>query len=158
MGARPVIQSYKQITVDGPASRAAATNIAHDIVVGVDNYSGPTALNNEVPTGAVVKFVNIFASFSNLVLVSGLLHFNIQCRRAGILGATPGAIGGSNLRNTIIHTEMKFIGQNQNTNIRLRIKIPPIFQRIREGDVWRIVYRVDAVFASATQAIYKFYR
>ncbi len=71
---------------------------------------------------------------------------------------TPGAVGGATNRNTVIHTDMKFIGQSQNTNIRLRIKIPPIFQRIREGDTWEIVYRCDAVFASATQAIYKFYR
>ncbi len=158
MGARPVIQSYKQITVDGPASRAAATDISHRIVLGVDNYTGPSAANEEVPTGAVIKFLTILASFSNLVQVSGLLHFNLQCKRSGIVTVTPGAVGGSPQRNTVIHTAMRFIGQNQNTNIPLRVKIPPTFQRIREGDSWIIVYRADVVFASATQAIYKFYR
>jgi len=157
-GAKPVIQSYKQVTVDGPASRAAATNISHTIVAGVDDYAGPTAANNEVPTGAVIKFLTILRSYSVLSNVSSLLHFNLQLLRAGLPAVTPGAVGGSPQRNTIVHTDMKFIGFNQKTNIRLRIKIPPIFQRIREGDLWLIIYRADVVFASATQAIYKFYR
>ncbi len=155
---RAVIQSYKQISVDGPASRASATNILHTIVSGVDNYTGPGGAFNNVPTGAVVKFITILATFTNLVSISSLLHFNVQLRRSGISAVTPGAVGGSPNRNTVIHTDMKFIGQNQNTNIRISLKIPPIFQRVREGDTWIIVYRADTVFASATQAIYKFYR
>ncbi len=158
MGPRAVIQSYKQVTIDGPASCAAATNIIHGIALGVDNYNGPTGANEEVPTGAVIKFITILASFTNLVNVSSLLHFNVQLRRAGIATITPGAIGGSSGRNTVIHTDMRFIGQNQNTDIRIGLKIPPIYQRIREGDSWILVYRADTVFASATQVIYKFYR
>ncbi len=154
----PVIQSYKQVSVDGPASRAAATNIAHAFVIGVDNYTGPSATNNEVPTGAKISSVTILASFTNLVAISALLHFNIQLLRTGMTGITPGSVGGNANRNVVIHTDMKFIGKEQNTNIRLRIKIPPMFQRIREGDAWQLMYRCDAVFASATQAIYKFYR
>ncbi len=155
---RNPIQSYKQIAVDGPASRAAATNIFHTFVRGVDDYAGPTALNQEVPTGAVITSVIIFASFTNLVSVSALLHFNVIIQRSGQASPTPGAIGGSPVRNTVVHTEMKFLGQNQNNNIRLMIKVPRIMQRIREGDLWTLVYRADAVFASATQVIYKFYR
>jgi len=157
-GARPVIQSFKQVTVDGPASRAAATNINHTIVSGVDNYTGPSAANSEVPTGAVIKYLTILTSFTNLVSVSALLHFNLQLLRSGMPGVTPGVVGGDPNRNAVIHTAMLFLGQNQNNNIRIGIKIPPIFQRVREGDLWRIVYRCDAVFASCTQAIYKFYR
>jgi len=157
-GARPVIQSYKQVTVDGPASRAAATTIIHNVAIGVDNYTGPTATNNEVPTGAVIKFVTVMLAFTNLVSVSSLLHLNFICLRAGAAGVTPGVVGGDPNRNTVIHTMMKFLGQDQNSNFVLGIKIPPIYQRIREGDIWRIVYRTDTVFASATQAIYKFYR
>ncbi len=72
-----VIQSFKQQTVDGPASRAAATNIVHTIAVGVDNYTGPSALNNEVPTGAKIMSVNVQAAFTNLVSISALLFFTI---------------------------------------------------------------------------------
>ncbi len=157
MGMNP-IQSIKQVSVDGPASRAAATTIAHDFVVGVDNFTGPGAGNNAVPTGAKIMSIIIFAVFTNLVSVSSLLHLNVQMRRAGIAGVTPGTVGGAAQRNTVIFTDMKFLGQNQNSNFVYRLKIPKLFQRIREGDTWEIRYRTDTVFASATQVIYKFYR
>ncbi len=152
------IQSYKQVSVDGPASRAAATNILHSFLAGVDNYTGPTALNSEVPTGAKVMSVLIMVTLSNLVSISALCHLDIQLFRTGTPVITPGAVGGNTARNTVIHTRMFFIGQNQNTSLMFRVKIPKIYQRIREGDNWNIVYRCDAVFASATQVIYKFYR
>ncbi len=152
------IQSYKQVTVDGPASRAAATTISHNFVIGVDNYAGPSAANNEVPTGAKIMYVYIMASFTNLVSISALCHFHIGCRRSGTTFPAPGAVGGNASRNLIIHTAMFFLGKEQNNNYVFRIKIPKIYQRIRESDVWTIQYQVDAVFASATQVIYKFYR
>ncbi len=153
-----VIQSYKQISVDGPASRAAATTINHQLLTGVDNYTGPSAANSEVPTGAKVMSILIMACFTNLVSVSALLHLNVQLLRTGTPGVTPGAIGGVNTRNTVIFTHMVFLGQDQNSNFVWRLKIPKIYQRIREGDLWQIRYRADTVFASATQTIYKFYR
>ncbi len=97
-------------------------------------------------------------TFTNLVSVSSLLHLNFVCLRAGIAGITPGAVGGAAQRNTVIHTMMIFLGHDQNNNFMFRIKIPKIYQRVREGDVWQLRYRADTVFASATQAIYKFYR
>ncbi len=153
-----VIQSYKQISVDGPASRAAATTIVHTFVNGIDNYVGPTGTNNAVPTGAKIMSIIIFASFTNLVSISSLMHLNVQMRRGGIAGVTPGNVGGAAQRNTVIFTDMKFLGQNQNSNFIYRLKIPKMFQRIREGDSWEIRYQTDSVFASATQVIYKFYR
>ncbi len=152
------IQSYKQITVDGPASRLAATNIFHVILSGVDNYTGPSAANSEVPTGSKVMSLLIFATFTNLVSVSSLLHFTVQLLRSGQSIITPGAIGGNPQRNQVIFTHMAFLGQDQNNNFVFRLKIPPIFQRIREGDSWSLTYRTDTVFVSATQVIYKFYR
>ncbi len=152
------IQSYKNIPIDGPASRAAATNIFHQVLIGVDDYSGPTASNNAVPTGAKVSSLLIFACFTNLASVSSLLHFNIQILRAGQLIVTPGAVGGDPQRNQVVFTHMAFLGKDQNSNFVFRIKIPPGMQRVREGDSWLIVYRSDTVFASATQSIYKHYR
>ncbi len=157
MALRP-IDSYKQVTVDGPASRAAATNISHVLVLGVDNYTGPSAANSEVPTGAKVFGILILASFTNLVSISALLHFNVMAIRSGVAAPTPGAIGGSPNRNMVIFTDMKFLGKDQNNNVRLFVKIPKQYQRIREGDQIFLSYRADTVFASATQAIYKFYR
>ncbi len=152
------IQSYKAVSVDGPASRAASTTIVHTIVKGVESYTGPTASNNEVPTGAKISSILIMASFTNLVAISALVHLNVQFLRSGGANITPGAVGGSPLRNQVISTRMFFIGKEQNTNFMWRIKIPEIYQRVRDGDLWKLLYRCDAVFASATQVIYKFYR
>ncbi len=154
---RPV-QSYKQVTVDGPASRAAATTIVHNIVQGVDDYSGPTANNNAVPTGATITSVLLMLTFTNLVSVSSLLHLNVQIVRAGATTVTPGVVGGDASRNSVIYTQMIFLGHDQNNNFMFRIKIPSIYRRVREADLWQLRYRADTVFASATQAIYKFYR
>ncbi len=152
------IQSYKQITIDGPQSNSADSNIFHTVVSGLDNYVGPTASNNAVPTGAKIKYLYFMVSFSNLVAVSALLHITMQLLRSGQSIVTPGAIGGSPQRNQVIFTAMKFIGKEQNSNFIFKIKIPPTFQRIREGDSWSLVHRCDAIYASATQCIYKFYR
>ncbi len=152
------IQSYKQISVDGPASRASATNIVHNVVIGIDNYAGPTAANNEVPTGAKIFKVLLLIAFSQLVNISSLTHLNLQYLRSGQAAITPGAIGGNPQRNQVTDTRMFFMGRDQNSNFMMLVKVPKIYQRIREGDVWKLVYRSDTVFTSATQAIYKFYR
>ncbi len=102
--------------------------------------------------------VLVMATFSNLVEVSALLHFDVQFARSNSPIVTPGAVGGDANRNQITNTRMFFISKNQNTSLMFLVKVPKIYQRIREGDVWSIVYRADAVFASATQVIYKFYR
>ena len=49
---RRVTQSYKQVKYEAAASVAAATANVHTIATGVDNYTGPSAANSEVPTGA----------------------------------------------------------------------------------------------------------
>ncbi len=102
--------------------------------------------------------VLLLLTFSNLVSISALLHMHVQFKRSGMTNLTPGAVGGSPSRNTITTTRMFFIGKEQNTSMVILVKVPQQFQRIREGDDWVLTYRADAVFASATQAIYKFYR
>ncbi len=157
MALKPIV-SYKNQSVDGPASRAAATTITHEILLGVDNYGGPTANNNAVPTGAKVFGGTILLAFTNLVTVSSLLHLNIAMLRSGQAAPSPGAVGGNPNRNCIIYTMMKFLGKDQNSNFLITFKTPRTYQRIREGDRWLILYENDTVFASATQAIIKFYR
>ncbi len=156
MGLRP-IDSFKQVTVDGPASRAAATNILHQILLGVDHFTAP-ATNIEVPTGAKVFSLLIMGSFMNLTSVALTTHFNITLLRSGQAAPVPGVIGGSNVRNQVIYTQMKMLGKDQNNNLMVRVKVPRSMQRIREGDNWFIQYQSDAVISSITQCIYKFYR
>ncbi len=152
------IQSYKQISVDGPASRLAATNIVHSIVVGVDNYTGPTGSNAQVPTGCTINSLLLMLNFGSIVSPATNLHFTVQLLRSGQGQVTPGSVGGSPQRNQVIYTEMLFITAQQSINQVVRLKIPKMFSRIREGDTWQLVYRGDTIFTSATQVIYKFYR
>ncbi len=156
-GLNPV-QSYKQVTVDGPASRAPATNITHSLVIGVDNYTGPSANNNEVPTGAKVMSLLLLLCFGSIASPATTLHFTLQLLRSGQGIVTPGAVGGNPQRNQVLYTEMLFVTADQSLNQVVRIKIPKMFQRIREGDVWQLVYSGDTTFTSVTQSIYKFFR
>ncbi len=157
MSTRP-IQSYKNITIDGPASRSAATNIVHVLSIGIDNYVGPTSANNEVPTGASVSSLDVQLAFTNLVSISANLVFTVQAFKAGLGVVTPNAQGGNAQRNQVLYTRNIFLGHDQNSNFHFRVKIPKGKQRVGEGDQINLVYRCDAVFASVTQAIYKFYR
>ncbi len=152
------IQSYKQITVDGPASRAAATNIVHTLVVGVDNYVGPTASNAQVPTGCTINSLLLLLCFGSLASPATTLHFTVQLLRSGQGQVAPGSVGGNPQRNQVIYTEQLFVTAEQSINQVVRLKIPKMFGRIREGDSWQLVYRGDTVFTSITQCIYKFYR
>ncbi len=156
--AKNPIQSYKQISVDGPASRAAATNIQHVFAQGVDNYTGPSATNNEVPTGAKLITIDLQLAFSQLVAVSSNIVFSVQVIGPAQGVVTPNAQGGNSMRNQVIYTRNFFCGKEQNTNFHLRLKIPRVYQRVKEGTLYMLVYRADTVFASVTQAIYKFYR
>lgn len=152
------IQSYKQVTIDGPASRAAATDINHRIALGVDNYTGPSAANEEVPTGAKISSIDVQIAASNLVSVTSLLFITVQFVRSGQGIISPNSQGGNPQRNQITYTRMVMLGKDQNNNFHFRVRVPRMYQRMREGAFISIVTRADTVWASATQAIYKFYR
>lgn len=154
---RPV-QSFKQIVVDGPASRAAATNIVTTLSNGVDNYSGPSANNYEVPTGATIKSFNVQICLMNLVSQVINVVVTLQLKRDGQSITTPNAQGGAAGRNRVFYTKQLFIGKDQQNNLEYNFKIPKKYQRVRETDQWSIVIRGDATFSSLVQGIYKFYR
>lgn len=153
-----VVQSYKQIYINGPASGAASTNIDSSFANGVDNYSGPTANNNEVPTGAVIKEVDCQVALSNLVAVTDNVVISIQHTRSGQTPITANAQGGNPQRNQVHYTKNIFVGKEQNTNLHWKFKIPKKYQRVREGDNWYLTLRSDQTFAYLVQCIYKFYR
>ncbi len=102
--------------------------------------------------------LDVQMAFTNLVAISANLVFTVQLFKAGLGLVPPNAQGGNNQRNQVLYTRNLFIGQNQNSNFHFRVKIPKGRQRVGEGDSINLVYRCDAVFASVTQSIYKFYR
>lgn len=155
-----VIQSYKKVLNHAPASVAAATQSNKSISTGVDSVAaGQTSVTDaQVPTGSIIKFVEIQLSVQNLVNVAAFGHVAIQLLHSGQGQVAPNASGGSAQRNQVFHLDMFSVGQNQNVNRKYRFKIPPKFQRVREGDTWQISFTCDQIRTEAYQMIYKFYR
>ncbi len=160
MGPRmaPVIQSYKQVRTDAPASRLANTSIPTVLVKGVDNYAGPTAAFNEVPTGAIVKYIDIQHSCSNLVSNNQFFWITIQHTHSTQNTIDERTVGGDPQRNQVFMQKLFMLGKDQNSNRNYRFKIPKKFQRVRESDEWVFTRQSDKVFTDTLLTIYKFYR
>ncbi len=154
---RPVIQSYKQVQLHAPLSVAAGVK-GYTLTSVLDNYAGPTALNKEVPTGAIMKSITIMGGVTNLVNATMFVAMSLQLLRSGQSQVDPLSVGGSPQRNQVFWTSYKMIGQSQNSNMNLTFKIPKRFQRCREGDNWKLVVNADLVSGQSFYVIYKFYR
>ncbi len=159
-GMKAVIQSYKKVINHAPASTAAGVNRDMILVTGVDSVAaGQTSVtDSSVPTGAIVKFIDIKLVVGNSTLANVFCHVAIMYTLTGQGVVSPLTVGGSALRNQVLHQDMFAVQQSQNTNKLYRFKIPKQFQRVREGRVWRIIVNADLLTSSAVQAIYKFYR
>ncbi len=158
MVARNPIQSYKQAIQNAPASTVAGV-VNHPLVVGVDNYTGPSAANNEVPTGAVVTGFDIqVASQNNLASSAIFLWASIQHTRSGQSPLDPRSLGGNPQRNQTFRQRLLILGVGQNSNLYWKFRIPKKFQRVREGDQWILTLNADGTTIRASQIIYKFYR
>lgn len=145
---------------DAPASRTAATNQIFAVVTGVDNATvgQSTAVDSNVPTGAIVKYIEFQLAMQNLVNVAAFAHVTIQYKLANQNNVSPNVVGGNPQRNQVLHQDLFCIGQNQNVNRTYKFKIPKKFQRVREGMIWQLVWQGDQIHTAAAQAIYKFYR
>ncbi len=160
-GPRAVIQSFKKVLNFAPTSHAAAADITFTAVVGTDSVAaGQTAITDtQVPTGSVVKYIEWQLSASNLVSINNFLHWSVQSLYGGQSAfIAANVVGGSNQRNQVFKQGLRVLGQNQNTNITIKFKIPRKFQRVREGGQWALQITADAVWTDACQVIYKFYR
>jgi len=154
------IQSYKKVLNFAPTSRAAAATITQILVQGVDSTAAGQVSPTDplCPSGAVVKFIEIQFSWTNLVAISHFLHMSIQHLRSGQAPVSPLLVGGSPQRNQVHWQMLRSAGKEQNNNIVIKFKIPLGMQRIRDGDKWDFVFNGDNVYSQATQVIYKFYR
>lgn len=159
-GVRPVIQSFKKVLFVAPASRAAATSLNQVLTEGEDSIAaGQTgATDAGVPTGSMIKYIEIQYAVTNLVAIASHMTLSIQRTHSGQAPIVSNAIGGSPQRNQVHLMKMYNIGQNQNSNHTIRFKVPAKYQRVREGDKWQINRVCDTVFTDAILVIYKFYR
>ncbi len=157
-GARPVVQSFKQVQWHAPVTLAAATKTDFQISAGLDNYAGPTASNLEVPTGALIKAIIIQASAVNVAAGASFIHFTLQNVLSGQSTLDPVSVGGNPNRNEVHKHLLRASGENQNINVDFVYKVPAKFQRVKEGAKWHIVMHATQPAVFAMNVIYKFYR
>jgi len=159
-GMRPVIQSFKKVLDFAPASRTVTTTHQFNLVVGVDSVAaGQTTVSDaNVPTGAMVKFIEVQYAISQLVSQAAYFWTTIQIRHAGQSVVSGRTVGGNAQRNQVFHQTHIVIGKDQNSNHVYKWKVPKGQQRVREGDTWQFTIESDVVHNSSIQAIYKFYR
>ncbi len=155
----PVIQSYKKVLNFAPTSiGAGGTN--YSLTSGVDSVAaGQTSVTDpNIPTGAVLKFIEIQLAFSQIVGGSVFVHMALQQLHTGQSVVAANVVGGNPARNQVFYQSLDSIGINQNWNRKIRLKIPKKFQRVREGDTWILQVQSSNTLTQALQVIYKFYR
>ncbi len=153
---RPMVKTYKKILNFAPASFSAGfTNQV--FATGTDALAiGQTsATDGAVPTGARISFVEIQYAVSNVVTTAAYVNCTIQYILAGQAFKNPDLLGGNNQRNQVLHQELFSIGTEQVSNHKFKFKIPPKFQRLREGMQWALTWSNNVTVNNTTQIIYK---
>ncbi len=155
---RPVIKSYKKVLYGAPASFGAGFNSIF-LVQGKDNISPnqSNATDADVPTGSIVKYIEIQFAISNLVSIACFINCSIQYTLAGQSAKNPNQIGGSNQRNQVMHLDLYSVGANQNSTHKFKFKVPKQFQRVKEGMDWTLTWSNSESVTMNSQAIYKMY-
>ncbi len=159
-GPRPVIQSFKKVLNFAPISQSAGSTITRVLVDGTDSVAaGQTGVtDSDVPTGAIIKYIEIQWAVNNLVNTSCFMNMTIQLLHSGQFAISPLVVGGNPQRNQVYHQQLFSIGQSQNSNHIYRFKVPKRVQRVREGDLWVFAHNGSAIHTDSMQVIYKFYR
>lgn len=157
---RPVIQSFKKVINHAPASITAGTNTQYTVSNGVDSVAAgqTSAIDFNVPTGALIKYIEFQYVAQNLVNIANFVSVAIQQTRTGQSAVAPLGVGGSAQRNQVFHQDYLCVGLNQNVNRTYKFKVPKRFQRVREGDQWKMSVNNSAIITGACQIVYKFYR
>ncbi len=157
---RSVVQSFKKVINHAPASRTATTIHVFNISTGVDSVAaGQTSVTDvNVPTGSIIKYVEIQYSISQLVSQAAYFWVTIQRLDSGQAQISGRTVGGNPQRNQVLKQLQLVVGKDQNSNHVWKFKVPKRFQRVREGSKWLLTIESDVVHNSAIQHIYKFYR
>ncbi len=155
------IRSIKNI-IDGEGNILAATAAEQQIATTVNTYTGAVT---ETTVGSSINafYVSVFM-LNDVDQAAGSLNWYIAKRHAGQTFASfpsPGAVGGSTVRNQIFHMEKGLAGNIADGGSTMVfkgvIKVPRGQQRMREGDIWFIAIENIQAGKFCIQAIYKWY-
>ncbi len=153
---RPISHTYKKVLNFIPASFGAGfTNQV--LVNGKDNQTLNQTSNTDgnVPTGSIVKYLEIQFAVANLIEGACFINCSIQYKLDGQSFVDPDAMGGDASRNQCLHQELYSVGGFQNSTHKFKFKVPKRFQRVREGMQWSLTWSRSASVSAATQIIYK---
>ncbi len=153
-----VVKSFKKVLNVIPASYTSGfTNVI--LTTGVDAISpGQLSITDQnIPTGSVVKYIEIQFAAVNLTATAGILGFALQYFLAGQTPIDPSAVGGHPQRNQVLHQACIAAGDNQNVNRTFKFKIPKKFQRTKEGMGFAFSWSTNVTVTAAIQVIYKLY-
>ncbi len=155
-GPRPVNKTYKKVLNFADASFTSGFQ-TEQAMIGVDGVAinQTTATDGNVPTGAIVKYIEWQIAINNSVATPCYVNCTVQYRLSGQTMQNPDLIGGNPQRNQVLHQELFSVGQDQNSTHKLKFKVPKQFQRVREGMAWGLVWSNTATVNRATQIIYR---
>ncbi len=142
------IRSIKHVVDASGGITSTKANIPFVIAVDVPNVSStPT----EVAIGSTINafYISYYTIGSTGAPLSGPIDWYVVKRRDGQSTGffpDPGNTGSSGVRNQIIHEEKGLPGSGDGTPMVFKgvIKIPPIYRRNRQGDVWDLVQIASA--------------
>ncbi len=153
------MQSFKKVINIAPASVAATTSVI-SLSLGADAVAAgqTSAIDSVVPTGAIIKYMEIKMSMVNIAATGGFIHVAIQRIHSGQSIVGSDVVGGDDQRNQVHMQRLFSAGESQNTDQLFKFKIPKAYQRVRAGDSWQFVWKNSQTVSVTTQIIYKFYR
>ncbi len=142
------------------SGQASVTSGKNDelLAVGVDGVAPKQTTNTDadVPTGSRIRYMEIQFGCVNLTAGAVMVHASIQYTLQSQSTLDPNIAGGNAQRNQIMHQILYSAGPDQNASRVFRFKVPPKFQRIRDGMKWQFVWNASGTVTANTVTIYKF--
>ncbi len=156
-GPRPFVKTFKKVINSGQVSVTSGLN-TENLALGVDALApGQTTVTDpNCPTGSRIRYMEIQFACVNLTAGAVMINASIQYTLSGQVGIDPNLAGGHQQRNQILYQIMYSAGPDQNANRVFRFKIPPKFQRLKEGMTWRLMWNNSGTVTRVVQTIYKF--
>ncbi len=156
-GPRPFVKTFKKIINSGQASVTSGAN-QEVLATGVDAIAPgqTTATDPNVPTGSRIRYLEIQFACVNLTAGAVIINMNVQFLLSGQATIDPNLAGGHPQRNQMFQTRLFSAGPEQNSNHVIKFKIPPKFQRVKEGMSWVLSWNGSQTVTRVVQTIYKF--
>jgi len=142
----PVKRTKNQTNTDQSILAGASVGIV--IALGVKPTGDVKVTGNEVTAGSIIKQVSCYVNVTPPTAAVDSLQYYIAMQRNGqdfINQLQPDftSIGLSANRNQVIWSDMDQTGSGEGPTVRkkFRLKIPKIYQRLREGDALLFVIK-----------------